>query len=239
MKESKACIQGFEVHLVNEDEAYVHINNTYGQVVTINPEIIACAKKDEELKKIINEAELVIPDGIGVQMGLKILGYNVKRIPGINFAYRLLKKSVDKNQTVALVGSRKEVLQKAVINLKKDLPGLNIIYTCDGFFADENRIISDLIDACPDIILVALGAPKQEKFIYKLKNNLKSAIMVGVGGSFDVWSGNVERAPEIYQQLGLEWLYRTVKEPNRFKRIFPTLPLFVINVLKEKWSGKC
>ena len=81
---------------------------------------------------------------------------------------------------------------------------------------------------------MALGSPKQEKFIAKARNVLNYGLMVGVGGSFDVWSGTVERAPEIYQKLGIEWLYRTVKQPERFKRIFPTLPLFVLRVLREK-----
>ena len=88
------------------------------------------------------------------------------------------------------------------------------------------------------MVLAALGSPKQEFFISELKKNLPNAIMVGLGGSFDVWSGVVERAPEIYQKLGLEWLYRTVKEPKRFKRIFPTLPLFVLKVLREKFIPK-
>ena len=90
----------------------------------------------------------------------------------------------------------------------------------------------------PRLILVALGSPKQEKFIYEAKKQLNPALMIGVGGSFDVWSGVVKRAPEIYQKMGLEWLYRTVKQPERFKRIFPALPLFVLKVLKYRIGGK-
>ena len=237
--QNKAKIQGFEVNTYSEEEAFVRIQESGGQVVTINPEIIAMAKEDAELKEIINSAELVIPDGIGVEIGLKILGHNVKRIPGINFARRLLTTSVKNAQTVALVGSKPTVLKKTIDNLRNEIQGINIIYSRDGYFGDNQNVIEDLKLCKPDIILVAMGAPKQEKFIYQLKKVLPNSIMVGVGGSFDVWSGFIKRAPEIYQKLGLEWLYRTILEPERFKRIFPTLPMFIINVLKEKWSGKC
>ncbi len=237
--QDKAKIQGFEVNTYSEEEAFVRIQETGGQVVTINPEIIAMAKEDEELKEIIDSAELVIPDGIGVEIGLKILGHNVKRIPGINFARRLLESSVKKSQTVALIGSKPTVLKKTVDNLRSEIQGINIIYSRDGYFGDSQNVIEDLKLCKPDIVLVAMGVPKQEKFIYQLKKVLPDAIMIGVGGSFDVWSGFIKRAPEIYQKLGLEWLYRTILEPERFKRIFPTLPMFIINVLKEKWSSKC
>jgi N-acetylglucosaminyldiphosphoundecaprenol N-acetyl-beta-D-mannosaminyltransferase len=95
-------------------------------------------------------------------------------------------------------------------------------------------VISELVSTVPDLVLVALGSPKQEYFIDRLKNNLPNSVMIGLGGSFDVWSGYVNRAPKIYQKLGLEWLYRTLKEPSRFKRIFPTLPLFILEVMKER-----
>ena len=95
--------------------------------------------------------------------------------------------------------------------------------------------MNEVVSCQPKVLLAALGSPKQEEFIYKLKSRLPNTLMIGVGGSFDVWSGEVERAPEIYQKMGLEWLYRTIKEPKRFKRIFPTLPLFVLKVLRSKF----
>ena len=99
-------------------------------------------------------------------------------------------------------------------------------------------MLEELKQASPRLVLVALGSPKQEKFINKARKILSCGLMVGVGGSFDVWSGTVERAPEIYQKLGIEWLYRTVKQPERFKRIFPTLPLFVLRVINERIFNK-
>ena len=139
---------------------------------------------------------------------------------------------------VALIGAKPEIIEKAVSNLKSEVENLNIVYSHDGYFDNWNEIMEDLKQVSPKLILVALGSPKQEKFIYEAKHLLNPALMIGVGGSFDVWSGVVERAPEIYQKLGLEWLYRTIKQPERFKRIFPALPLFVLKVLRYRIGGK-
>ena len=119
-----------------------------------------------------------------------------------------------------------------------EFENINIVYVQDGYFKDDERVMNDLKILQPRLVLCALGSPKQEEFIAKSKTMLPDSLFIGVGGSFDVWSGVVQRAPEIYQKLGLEWLYRTVKEPQRFKRIFPTLPLFVLNVLREKFIPK-
>ena len=146
----------------------------------------------------------------------------------------MIDKSAENNLPVALIGAKPEVIKLAKENLEKEVEGLNIVYIQDGYFKDDDRVLEELKNANPRLILVALGSPKQEKFIAKAKNILNYGLMVGVGGSFDVWSGTVERAPEIYQKFGIEWLYRTVKQPERFKRIFPTLPLFVLRVLREK-----
>ena len=210
--------------------------NKVSQVVTINPEMFDCAKIDSEFAEILNNAEMVIPDGVGVKIGLKILGKTVDRIAGIDFARRMLEKSAENNFPVAIIGAKPEVIQLAKENLEKEIEGVNIVYTHDGYFSDDEQILNELKECGARLILVALGSPKQEKFISKARNILPFGLMVGVGGSFDVWSGTVERAPEIYQKLGIEWLYRTVKQPERFKRIFPTLPLFVLRVIKEKFS---
>ena len=205
----------------------------HGQVITINPEMIDYASKNPEFAQIIKEAELVIPDGIGVQIGLKILGHNVRRIAGIEFARKILDKF--EGQPIAFVGAKPHIIEKAVENLKKENSKFNFVYVQDGYFKDDERVLNEVAECQPKVLLAALGSPKQEEFIYKLKSRLPNTLMIGVGGSFDVWSGEVERAPEIYQKMGLEWLYRTLKEPKRFKRIFPTLPLFVLKVLRSKF----
>ena len=181
---------------------------------------------------------MVVPDGIGVQLGLKILGKDIKRIAGVEFGKALLIKAARENKKVALIGAKEEVLIQAILNLKEEIPNLNIVYSHNGYFDSDAEILAEAVKAQPDVVLVALGSPKQEFFINQLKLKLPNSVLIGLGGSFDVWAGVVKRAPKIYQQLGLEWLYRTVKEPQRLKRIFPTLPVFVLRVLKERFIGK-
>lgn len=233
MERNLVKLQGFNIDTFTFDEALQYAEK--GQVVTINPEMILSARRNADFAEIINRAELVIPDGIGVQLGLKILGHNVRRIAGIEFGRKLIDKFA--SQPTAFVGAKPEIITKAVENLKKEVPNLNAVYVQDGYFKDDDRVLDELTAANPKLVLVALGSPKQEIFISKAKKLLPNALFIGLGGSFDVWSGVVERAPEIWQKLGLEWLYRTVKEPKRFKRIFPTLPLFVLKVFKEKVIG--
>ena len=204
------------------------------QVITINPEMFQTADNDSSFANIVREAEMVIPDGIGIKIGLKLTGKNVARIPGIDFAKKLLKEAALSNIPVAIIGSKEEVITKAIENLQNEISGLNIVYYHNGYFDDDEEIYSELRNHSPKLILIAMGSPRQEKFIYEAKKKLNPALMVGIGGSLDVWSGYVKRAPKIYQVLGLEWLYRTITQPSRFKRIFPTLPLFLIRVLNYK-----
>ena len=234
MERTIVKLQGLPVDTFTFEEAVDHAENTHGQVITINPEMIAFAKKDSEFKTIIEQADLIIPDGIGVEIGLKILGHKVRRIAGIEFAYRLLENFAYNNKSIALVGAKPEILEKTVENLKSKINGINIIYAQDGYFQDEERVLNELKITTPDLILTALGSPKQELFNRKLKDMLPHSLTIGVGGSFDVWSGVIKRAPVIWQKFGLEWLYRTIKEPKRIKRIFPTLLLFVLNVVYER-----
>lgn len=236
MKKCTVKLQGFNVDTFTFEEALGYIINNHGQVVTINPEMIQCAKQNREFAQIIDSAELVIPDGIGVEIGLKILGYKVRRIAGIEFARKLIDRFSEQSLPVAFVGAKPEIIEKAVQNIKKETPSVNVCYVQDGYFKDDDRVLEELKNSGAKLVLAALGSPKQEFFIKKAKDLLPDAVMIGIGGSFDVWSGVVKRAPEIYQKLGLEWLYRTVKEPQRFKRIFPTLPLFIIKVLQEKFG---
>lgn len=238
MERNIVKLLGLNVDSFTFEEAIEYAKTISGQVVTINPEMINNAVQNPEFAKIINNAELVIPDGIGVQIGLKILGYNVRRIAGIEFSRRMVEECAKSEQSVALVGAKPEIVQKAKENLEHEIQGLYVTYAHDGYFRDDDEILNELKIRQPRLVLCALGSPKQEEFILKAKELLPDALFVGVGGSFDVWSGVVERAPEIYQKLGLEWLYRTVKEPKRFKRIFPTLPLFVLKVLREKFIPK-
>ncbi len=227
-------ILGIDVDSFTFDEAVNWAYSNHGQIVTINPEMISCANSSPDFANVIKDAQLVVPDGIGVEIGLKILGYRVKRIAGIELGKALIIKFSKEGKSIAFVGAKPEIVDKAIKNLKSEISCLNVVYSHDGYFEDDEEVLNSLTLSKPDLVLVALGSPKQEFFISKLKKNLPEATMIGLGGSFDVWAGAVKRAPLIYQRMGLEWLYRTIKEPQRFKRIFPTLPLFVLKVLKEK-----
>ena len=217
------------------DTAFGFINgDKVSQVVTINPEMIECALNDDEFKKILDEAEMVIPDGIGIKIALKIKGFNAERIPGIDFARNLIDWCAKNDKPVAIIGAKEEIITKAVANLRDETENLNIVYFHNGYFENDEDILEELKSVNARLVLVALGSPKQEFFIYKAKKILPPCLMIGIGGSLDVWSGEVKRAPKIYQKLGLEWLYRTVTQPERFKRIFPALPKFLWKVITYK-----
>lgn len=230
---------GFKIDNYSFDEAITKAKNLIdgdrvAQVITINPEMFQAAESDSYFENIIREAEMVIPDGVGVTLGLKLTGKSAERIPGVDFAKRLLQEAALSNIPVAIIGAKEDVITKAVKNLENEISGLNIVYYHNGYFDNNSEIYEDLKKYSPKLILVALGAPKQEKFIYEAKKELNPALMVGIGGSLDVWSGTVKRAPKIFQVLCLEWLYRTIMQPSRFKRIFPAIPLFLIKVLSYK-----
>lgn len=239
MARATVKLLGFEIDTFDFESAIAYALNLIesqkgGQVVTINPEMIESGLKNSEFAQVLNNADLTIADGIGVEIALKIKRNNVKRIPGIEFSRKMIEKCAQNGFPIALVGAKPHIIEKAAQNLTNEIQNLNICYVQDGYFQDTERVLSELTQSSPKLVLVALGSPKQEDFIKEARKLLPSALMVGVGGSFDVWSGEVERAPEIYQKLGLEWLYRTVKEPQRFKRIFPTLPRFLLRVLFSK-----
>lgn len=206
------------------------------QVITINPEMIEMGEKNPELADILKNADLIVPDGVGIKIALKIEGFNQERVPGIEFSKEMIRFCAQNSRKIALIGASENVIQKAAENLKKEFETLDIAYIHNGFFDsnEEAKIISELEKIQPSLVLVALGVPKQEYFINKYRNNLPNTMFIGVGGSFDVWSGEVQRAPIAFQKLGCEWLYRVLKQPSRFKRIFPTLPMFLIKVIIEK-----
>lgn len=205
-----------------------------GQIVTINPEMIEYGLKNPEFAQIIQNADLIIPDGVGVELGLRIKGTPTERIAGIEFSYSLIEECAKNHFSVGLIGAKPHILAKAVENLQKEFKDLNIVYAQDGYFEDSTKVLEQLKEMAPQFVLVALGSPKQEEFIKEARELLPRSVMIGVGGSFDIWSGEVQRAPVIYQRLGIEWLYRTIKEPYRLKRIFPTLPKFLLRVIFNK-----
>jgi N-acetylglucosaminyldiphosphoundecaprenol N-acetyl-beta-D-mannosaminyltransferase len=200
-------------------------------VFTPNPEMVMLAKKDKEFLDILNKGDLVIADGIGIVLASKLNKIKInERVPGCDVAMQLLSSIKDKNYTVYLLGGKKGVSELAKEKMEKKY-GVKIIGTNDGYFdcKQDKIIVNEINKLKPHILLVGLGMPRQEKWIYKYKDILEVRISMGVGGTIDVMSGTVNRAPVICQKLGIEWLYRLFKQPSRWIRILQ-IPLFVFNV---------
>lgn len=233
-------VLGYDVDLLTFDEAVnVTVNNMQADkgmhIITINPEIIENAPKNKELSRIIKYADLVVPDGVGVKLALLFKGIKQEQVRGIDFAKTLIEKCNDNYFEVGLIGSTQSVIETTAKRLSNEFKELRISYFRNGFFTQnqENDIIKELAREEPKLVLVALGSPKQELFINKCREKLPNTVFIGVGGSFDVWAGAVKRAPEFFQITGTEWLYRTVTQPKRLKRIILTLPVFFIKSLLD------
>lgn len=228
----RVYLQGFPVDILTYNQALERAksaidNGENMQVVTINPEMVELAKKDKDFANVLKHSELVVADGVGIKIALKLKGVNQERIGGVDYSRSLIEMCARNNLRLALLGAKEEVINTVCQKLKCEFENLNIVFSHNGYFNDENAILNEIKKACPQVLLCALGVPKQEFIIYRLKEMLQGCTMVGVGGSFDVFAGCVQRAPIMWQKLGLEWLYRTIKQPERFRRIFPTLPIFL------------
>ena len=235
---NKAKILNCKIDLIDEQNALNEakkalMENRNFHIITINPEMIMSSEKNPDFKELINNSDLNIPDGVGVKIALKIKSINQNQIRGVDFSRKLIELASKDNLRLGFLGAKEEVIQKAKENFLKKYPNLNFVYTRNGYFKNDDEIINEIVEKNPQILLVGLGSPKQEEIIVKLKNKLKSCVLIGVGGSFDVFSGLTKEAPVIYRKMGIEWLYRTILQPERFKRIFPTLPLFLIKCIIE------
>ena len=207
-------------------------------VVTPNPEFILAAEKDESFRKVINAADLVIPDGIGVIYSAKILGTPLaERVPGIEFSAKMLEKLNEMGGRLFLLGAKPGVAEKAGENICAQYPNIVLCGTQDGYFKDEEDVILKVAAARPDLMFVCLGAPKQEKWMARWGQHSGAKLAIGLGGVLDVYAGNVERAPESWQKLGLEWAYRLKKEPQRFGRM-ARLPLVLVKSAGVRVKGK-
>ncbi|MGE7092700.1 WecB/TagA/CpsF family glycosyltransferase [Lysinibacillus sp. NPDC048646] len=203
-------------------------------VVAINPEKIIKAKEDPALKKLLNDAEFQIPDGIGVILASKIQKGQIReRVTGVDMMMKLCEEAAKRGKPVFLYGGKPGVADAAKAKLESLFPSIKIVGIQDGYEKDEQKVIDRINEAQPDLLFVAMGSPKQENWINANRDQLHPTIYQGVGGSFDVLAGTVKRAPEIFQKFGLEWFYRLLKEPKRIKRQI-ALPLFLLEVARQK-----
>jgi N-acetylglucosaminyldiphosphoundecaprenol N-acetyl-beta-D-mannosaminyltransferase len=204
-------------------------------VIAVNPEKVMAANRDPLVKELINESTYQIPDGIGMIIASKLKGGKIReRVTGVDMMRRLLRFAADKGYGVFLYGAKEEVVSKAKENLERQIPGLIISGYENGYVQDQEALIQKINDSKAVLLFVALGSPKQELWIREHRNELKHVkVFQGVGGSFDVYSGMVKRAPAFFRKAGLEWLYRLIKEPKRLKRQM-ALPKFVMKVLTSR-----
>lgn len=213
-------------------------------IYTPNPEIVMGAKDDENLRKLINSGDMVTADGIGLIYAGKIKKRPLKeRVTGYDLSLKLLEIGNENSYSIYLLGGKEGIAKKAGENIKKDYPNINIAGYHHGYFKgshngyenheEEKHIVSEINTVNPDIIFVGLGFPNQEKWINANKDKIKGKVIIGNGGVMDILSGNLNPAPDIYRKIGLEWLYRLVKEPSRIKRQI-VIPKFMLKVIFSK-----
>lgn len=239
-------IFGVKIDKLTQKEVLEKIDNYLkGEVTrtiyTPNTEIVMEAKKDEKLKDILNDGDIVIPDGIGLIYASKIKKKNLpERVTGCDVSFEILDIANENGYSVFLLGGEESVSKEAGEKLKENYPNIKLAGVQNGYFKgahigqpgheEEINIIENINSSNADILFVGLGAPKQEIWIDENKSKLNCKVIIGNGGTVDIIAGRVNRAPEIYQKLGLEWLYRLIKDPKRIKRQM-VIPLFILTIL--------
>lgn len=222
------------LHAIKEDIR----NRRQSLLIAVNPEKIMKARHDQQLMSILHRADYPIPDGIGVILASKWKkGALKERVTGVDMMLALISLAADEEYRVFLYGAKPETVKKAAESLKQEYPDLHLAGWIDGYQSDQEAVIDKINEAKPDILFVALGSPAQEEWILSNKERLDVSVFQGVGGSFDVISGDVKRAPAVFQKAGLEWLYRLLSDPRRIRRQL-VLPQFLLEVVRNDKPGK-
>ncbi len=223
----------------SKDSYYKELDNDLNSkkkrfIITVNPETLMMSEKDKELENILDGNYSFVPDGIAVVKAARKLGINVnERITGIDIAEYLLNVANENSYSIYLFGAKEDVIGLLVDKIKSEYQNIKILGYKNGYVEDKDKAMNEIINLKPDICMVALGIPLQEKLIYKYFDKVKKGIYIGVGGSFDVLSGSKKRAPKIFIKLNLEWLYRIVKEPKRIKRFWNNNIKFMFKIKKK------
>ncbi len=209
-------------------------------VITANPEILMMGKKIPEMDAALMSKEtLLVPDGIGVIKGGKQFGIRFEeRIPGVEICEELLKYADITRKSIYLFGAKREVVEALVSRVRTEYKGIILKGYSDGYADSKDEVFQEIINLEPDIVLVALGTPQQELLIQKYFPSINKGIYIGVGGSFDVLSGQKQRAPSFFIRHNLEWLYRIAKEPKRIKRFWDSNVKFLFEVRKESHGSR-
>lgn len=212
------------------------------KIITLNPEMIVNAETNIDFQAALNNANLIVPDGSGIIWALKVLNPDLyselDRIPGIELTEKILISANELGKKIAIYGGSKSVIEKITIEFNKKYPRIELVKAINGYETSktELEIAKEIADEDPNIVLVALGTPKQEIWINKHSHLFPKSIMIGIGGSLDVWSGEKNRAPQWVRDCQLEWLFRVLKEPSRIPRLLKSHPKFIYMVLKKKMA---
>jgi len=215
-------------------------DNRLFHIITGNPEIVLSSQKDKEVKNIINQCDLVTADGVGIVLASKWKGKPLEeRVTGYDLFIELLKRGNEEGWSFYLLGADEQTSRTAAENISKQYPNVKILGRHNGYFnsIEEEKIVLDIQNKKADILVVALGAPRAERFIYKYKDNLNAKIAIGVGGSLDVIAGKVKRSPDIWIKLNIEWLYRLICQPSRWRRQL-VLPVFAYKAYMEAFRER-
>lgn len=222
-KDSSTFYNELEQNLASGDRKFI---------ITANPEAFMFGEIDNEINSMLTDEDVtVVADGIGIIKGASMIGINIpERIPGVEIAQKLIELGNQLHKTIFFLGAKPEVIDKLCDLVKRDYPNLTIAGAIDGYIDDKDSAFEEIKKTAPDIVLVALGIPTQEKLIYKHYKDFNNGIFVGVGGSFDVISGSKLRAPEFFINHNIEWLYRILREPRRIKRFYNNNVKFLIKM---------
>jgi|LSQX01.2.fsa_nt_gb N-acetylglucosaminyldiphosphoundecaprenol N-acetyl-beta-D-mannosaminyltransferase len=239
-------ILGIPIHQLTRKELLQLLKERLQQrlttwLVTVNAELVVRAGDDPKVASALQKADLLVADGAGVVWAARTLGgVELERLPGVEIAEELVKWAAEAGLKVYFLGAEPGVAEAAAMELRYRYPGLLTAGCRHGYFtqAEEQYILEEIKGAGPDILLVALGAPRQELWLAEHQRELAVPVAVGVGGSFDVWAGRVKRAPAWMGDAGLEWLFRLIIQPRRARRML-ALPRFVQQVLRRKYTGRC
>ncbi len=211
-------------------KAYLETDRAHA-IYTPNPEIIMKAYRSADYAAVLNRADMVVPDGIGVVYGSKIVGKPVReRVAGYDLSCALLEHAGETGKKLYLFGGKPGIADTAAEKIKEKHPGIVIAGTTHGYHESYDHVAAEIAESGADLVLVCLGAPKQEVWIDENKDRTGARVLIGAGGSLDVFAGTVKRAPAFFRKLNLEWFYRLIKQPSRAGRMLD-LPRFALKVL--------
>lgn len=243
-KTVKIDILGIAIDNITMEEAISYVDslreqNVGGYVVTPNPEIIFHSQEDPELAKLINKARLVVPDGIGVIKAAKTLERPLRgRVPGVELGEAILPSAAARGDRLYIYGAKPGVAEEAGRRLAAKYPGLIICGTSDGYGKDDDALCEKIDAAKPDLMFICLGTPAQERWMAAHTARFPRCLMFGLGGSVDIYSGTVQRAPKFWRTLNLEWFYRLACQPKRIGRFLKSTPPFLCAVRRQHRAEK-